>query len=170
MSRTLSLALGAVLALAPAPGLGDDPETEQSGPEQRRTMEETSVGFGIDLFSVSRQEDDTRIAVLDLGLLSVFELEDQDSDYFELEVLDLPLVTTFERRRDGERQSLRILNVPLFSLFKTEREGDERVETHFLQLPLIGALYSHERDEVGDRRDILYVIHLRGPGTSAPTP
>ncbi len=170
MSRTLLLALGVILGLAPSAGLGDDPEAQEPVPLERRTMEETAVGFGIDLFSINRREDETRIAVLDLGLFSLLELEDRGPDYFELEILDLPLVTVFERKKDGEMQSLRILNVPLFSLFESEQEGDERVETHVIRLPLIGSLYRHEKDETGERRDILYLIHLRGPGGSASSP
>ena len=159
MRRAIPIALALVLCSGALPATADEIEEEVQGAEPTEEGPgRLSIGFGIDLFSLEREPGYRKLKVLDLLLVSAVEMESRDPDQYELEVLSAPFVSGYHNERDGEKTSLRVLSVPFFSLFQRDREGDDKLKIQVLKLPLIGALYFHERDGGHRKTRVLYLI------------
>ena len=154
MPRVFPLPLLVALLVAPVASA-----EEESAAEEPSTG--VSMGFGIDFFKLETSDEEFRLKILDLGLLSLYDQERRDPDRSRLEILRLPFIDTFSRERDGEERALRILNIPLFTLFRREEGKDGARDLRFLKLPLIGSFYADQRDEHGEERQILYLFRLK---------
>jgi hypothetical protein len=154
MPRVFPLPLLLTLLLAPVAGA-----EEESTAEKPSTG--VSMGFGIDFFKLETSDEEFRLKILDLGLLSLYDQERSDPDRSRLEILRLPFIDTFSRERDGEARALSILDIPFFTLFRREQGEAGARDLRFLKLPLIGSLYADHRDEDGAERQILYLIRYK---------
>jgi hypothetical protein len=144
-----------VLALsAPPAGAHSEGEREPEPPE------EMSFGVGIDLISLERRAEETRLKVLDLLIVRGLDLETRSPSYSSVRVLRAPLLEIFRRKRDGPDGSLRILDSPLLTLFRRSWRGEEETDAAFLRIPILGSLYRARRDERGKRTDLLFLVHL----------
>jgi hypothetical protein len=145
----------AVLALA-APLAGAQPE----GEGEPEPPEEISFGVGIDLISLDRRAEETRLKILDVLIVRGLDLETRSPSYSSVRVLRAPLLEVFRHKRDGPDGSLHILDSPLLTLFRRSWRGEEEIDTACLRIPILGSLYRARRDERGKRTDLLFLVHL----------
>ncbi len=160
MIRTLSLLFALVLLAVPAATFadGEDEWFEDDASESGHDAD-VEVDIGLDLFSVEMAPRQTSVKVLDLILLTVFELQDRGERYRKVEVLDAPLISIYESKRRRDRSKARFLSVPLFSVYRSDVDGDES-DTRFISLPLIGSVYRHEVDGDRHRREFLFFVDI----------
>lgn len=144
MSGGLALLLCAGLLLVPATAPAHDDDDD--------------VDFGVEVFRVHSTPERTRVKVLDLILVKLFEYDRREERYQKVEVLDVPFFTLYESSRHDERTSTRFPRVPLFSLYRRDRDGEWESDIRLLSLPLIGSLYRHQVDGASHRRQVLFFI------------
>jgi hypothetical protein len=185
MRATLAgLAAGALLLGAPPARAADEcphhehhhgPAPEGSGLDDddrdhhhHHARSGRSVSLGIDLFSIEREAAEQRIAVLDVLFVHGFRMR-STPDSHRVDVLKVPFVSLYGSRRKGAESELRLLDLPLVELFTHERD-EKGTDTRLLDLPLVGSLYRSRVDQKERRTDVLFLIHLRSPVESPPTP
>jgi len=160
MTRTLSLLLGVLLLGVPAvSSAGEDDEWHDEDSSESRHDRDFDVDIGLDLFSVEMAPSQTSVTVLDLILLTVFDLQEKGDRYRTLEVLDAPLVSIYESKRRGDRRKERVLSLPFFSVYRKDVDGDES-DMRVLSLPLIGSVYRHEVDGNRHRYEFLFFVDI----------
>jgi hypothetical protein len=160
MTRTLNLLLSLLLLGVPAvSSAGEDEEWHDEDSTESPHDGDFEVDIGLDLFSVEVAPSQTSVTVLDLVLLTVFDLQERGERYRKLEVLDAPLISVYESKRRGDRYKARVLSVPFFSVYRKDVDGDES-DTRVLSLPLIGSVYRHEVDGDRHRREFLFFIDI----------
>ncbi len=143
MSRSLALWICAGLLLVPATAPGsDDPE----------------VDVGLEVFRITSAPERTRVKILDLILLKLFEYDRKEEHYQQVEVLDVLFFTLFKTTRNDERTSTRFPRMPLFAFYRSDHDGEWERDTRLLSLPLIGSLYRHQVDGDRHRRQLLFII------------
>lgn len=160
MTRTLSLLLSLVLLGLPATASAteDDDWFDDDATESVRD-EDFELDIGLDLFSIEADSKRTSVTVLDLVLLTVFDLQERGDRYRKLRVLDVPLISIYESKRSGDRRRERVLSIPFFSVYRRDVDRDER-DMRVLSLPLIGSVYRHEVDGDRHRREILFFVDI----------
>jgi len=123
-------------------------------------------------FAYEREKEgeatETEFQVLDLGLLKLYEQE-QDDEECVVDVLRVPPFHLFRLfRYSGDRSGyaqVKLLELTpfrhtLFSLYDYERDGDAEYDRKILSLPLVGPLYRHTKDGDRHRFEILRVLRF----------
>lgn len=140
-SRVLLIALLAAVAFGCA---------QTGGPDSIR------VGAGVDLVTFERSEESTRLKLLDLRVLRLFEYLNS-TEAQGIGFLESPIFKLFARRSDANTSEMRFLDFRILAIFRSVRESAEKSELHFLRLPLLGSLYGYEREGDVERRTILFL-------------
>lgn len=126
--------------------------------------------LSIDFFSWDEDDGETSLKILDLLLFSLVESRSREPDHSHLEVLQAPLITGFESRRDGENHRIQLLDIPFFTLFRSERRAGES-DLRIVDLPIVGSLFRQQVSSHKRRTDVLFLFRFVRPVTAAdPSP
>lgn len=157
----LPVLLAFALATFAVGARADDPPPPYPD-EPAHPADDVSIAFGLDLFRIDHDPEETRVRVLDLALLKVLEVTSRPTGFSHVEVLHAPLVVPFESMREPEFRRTRVLDVPLFTLWRSEEDlAEGRRETAFFELPILGALFRRSEDRGARGLDLLFFAHLR---------
>ena len=132
-------------------------------------FDDFTIDFDIDLFSWDDDDGESQLKILDLMLFSLVDKRSRQPDYSRLEVLDAPLITGFESRRDGEHRLTQVLDIPLFTLFRSERHPGES-DLRVVDLPIIGSLFRHRVTPHKERTDVLFLFRFVRPVVTPDPP
>lgn len=141
-----------------------DTEREHGDDARDRCGRKVHMDFDFDIFAWEHEDDQTRVAVLDLFIVSLVDVRSREPDYSRVELLDAPLVTGFESRRQGDCSRVRVLDIPLFSLFSSDRTADSS-DVRFVELPLVGSLFRQRVDRDRRRTNVLFLFRFERPVT-----
>jgi hypothetical protein len=126
--------------------------------EEYRTFR---IGFWeLDLLALDVEPRGTTFRLLDFRILRLLEIG-SGPEYHSFSMLEVPpLLNVFTTRRDGIERELRIVDIQAVATAVTRhlREAEDVYETHFFKLPVIGSLFSRQRDDGTEHQTYLYLF------------
>ena len=110
------------------------------------------VGEGI---HHERRGTRNEVEIIDVPFFTLLESE-SDEDRSEVNFVKAPFTRVFSSETHGGHQETRVLDVPFFSLVESDKHDNGNVETTFIKLPIVGALFKHKR--TGDKEKVRFLI------------
>lgn len=172
-ARAIALAGCAWLAL---PAFANDTNSAPADPteqedaaerDEQRHVVDLDFDFDMGVFAIEEDQHTSSWRLLDLWIVSLVEVERNDSGDSHVSILDGPGFALFESKRDGERSRIRVLDLPLFALYRSDVGRAPNRDLRVLDLPIVGSLFRRSQDE----REIDWrVLFLFGARADAPAP